>query len=239
MRSDLEGVLGDTKALTFDLFGTVLDLGGSLTPYIADFLKEHGCDKDAAEFWSQLRYRQRIEQYQDSLVDLGHSGYLETVEKAFSYVCRLNGLDPERSAIKKWMESWQMLSPFPECVDALNRLKTRFKLVALSNGNPWFLDHLVKNRIRYDFDAVLSVELAGSFKPHPGVYRRAARELDMEVGELIMVSANSFDVMGARTCGLRGAYVNRYSLPFEDTHERYMPDVTVTNFTELADVLVG
>ena len=235
----LKPELANTKALTFDLFGTVLDLGGSLTPYIADFLKEHGSEKDASEFWAQLRYRQRIEQYQDSLVELGHSGYLETVERAFSYVCRLNGLDPERSAIKKWMESWQMLSPFPEVVEALDRLKSRFKLVALSNGNPWFLDHLVKNRIKYDFDAVLSVELAGAFKPYPGVYRRAARELDMEVGELIMVSANSFDVMGARTCGLRGAYVNRYNLPFEDTYKRYLPDVTVDNFTELADVLLG
>lgn len=235
----LKPELANTKALTFDLFGTVLDLGGSLTSYIAEFLKEHGSDRDAGAFWAQLRYRQRIEQYQDSLVELGHSGYLETVEKAFSYVCRLNGLDPERPAIKKWMESWQMLSPFPEVVDALDRLKSRFKLVALSNGNPWFLDHLVKNRIKYDFDAVLSVELAGAFKPHPAVYRRAARELDMEVGELIMVSANSFDVMGARTCGLRGAYVNRYDLPFEDTHARYLPDVTVGNFTQLADVLLG
>ncbi|MDA0232159.1 MAG: haloacid dehalogenase type II [Chloroflexi bacterium] len=228
-----------TKALTFDLFGTVLDLGGSLTPYIADFLREQGSDRDAGEFWAQLRYRQRIEQYQDTLVELGHSGYLETVEKAFSYVCRLNGLDPTRSAIKEWMESWQMLSPFPEVTAGLDRLKTRFKLVALSNGNPWFLDHLVKNRIKYEFHAVLSVELAGAFKPHPGVYRRAARELDMEVGELIMVSANSFDVMGARTCGLRGAYVNRYSLPFEDTDDRYLPDVTVANFSELADVLLA
>ncbi len=239
MNQELENSFGNTKALVFDLFGTVLDLGGSLTPYIAVFLKEHGSDKDPADFWAQLRHRQRIEQYQDSLIDLGHSGYLEIAEKAFSYVCRLNGLDPERSAIKKWMESWQMLSPFPEVVEALDRLKTHFKLVALSNGNPWFLDHLVKNRIKYDFDAVLSVELAGAFKPHPGVYRRAARELDMEVGELIMVSANSFDVMGARTCGLRGAYVNRYGLPFEDTHDRYLPDVTVANFTELAEVLLA
>ena len=231
--------LQPTKALTFDLFGTVLDLGGNLTPYIADFLKVHGSDADPDQFWAHLRYRQRIEQYQDSLVELGHSGYLETVEKAFSYVTRLNGLDPTREAIKEWMESWKMLSPFPEVVDALGRLSSRFKLVALSNGNPWFLDHLVKNRIKYDFDGVLSVELAGAFKPYPGVYRRAARELDMEVGELIMVSANSFDVMGARTCGLRGAYVNRYSLPFEDTHPRYMPDVTVSNFTELADVLLS
>jgi len=233
----LKSELNEAKALTFDLFGTVLDLGGSLTPYIADFLKEQGSDADAAAFWQQLRYRQRIEQYQDALVELGHSGYLETVEKAFSYVTRLNGLHPTRDEIKKWMESWQMLSPFSEVAAALPRLQEKFKLVALSNGNPWFLDHLVKNRIKYEFDDVLSVELAGAFKPHPGVYRRAARELDLEPGELIMVSANSFDVMGARTCGLRGAYVNRYELPFEDTHPRYHPDVTVANFTELADVL--
>jgi len=234
----LKAELARTKALTFDLFGTVLDLGGSLTPYIAEFLTEQGHDKDPGEFWDQLRYRQRLEQYQDSLVDLGHSGYLETAERAFSYVCRLNGLDPERHAIKSWMESWQMLSAFPDVTAALDRLKSRFALVALSNGNRWFLDHLVKNRIKYDFDAVLSVDLVGAFKPHPGVYRRAARELDMEPHELIMVSSNSFDVMGARTCGRRGAYVNRYSLPFEDTDERYLPDVTVGNFTELADALL-
>lgn len=233
MKPELE----QTKALTFDLFGTVLDLGGSLTPHIATFLQEHGSDADPAEFWSQLRYRQRIEQYQDSLVELGHSGYLETVEKAFSYVCRLNGLDPTREAIKRWMESWQQLNAFPEVVAALDRLRSRFKLVALSNGNPWFLDHLVKNRIQYEFDDVLSVELVGIFKPSPAVYRRAARELDLEPNELLMVSANSFDVMGARMCGLRGAYINRYALPFEDTEERYLPDVTVADFTELATAL--
>ena len=60
----------------------------------------------------------------------------------------------------------------------------------------------------------------------------------MEPGELIMVSANSFDVMGARTCGLRGVYVNRYDLPFEDTYDIYKPDSTVLNFTELADTLL-
>lgn len=233
MKPELE----QTKALTFDLFGTVLDLGGSLTPYIATFLEEQGSDADAAAFWQQLRYRQRIEQYQDSLVELGHSGYLETVEKAFSYVSRLNGLNPTRDEIKSWMESWQQLNAFPEVVAGLDRLRARFKLVALSNGNPWFLDHLVKNRIQYEFDDVLSVELVGIFKPSPAVYRRAARELDLEPHELLMVSANSFDVMGARMCGLRGAYIDRYGLPFEDTEERYHPDVTVADFTALADAL--
>jgi 2-haloacid dehalogenase len=229
--------LEHTTTLTFDLFGTVLDLGGSLTPSIATFLRDHNSEADPAAFWQQLRYRQRIEQYQDSMVELGHSGYLETVEKAFSYTCRLNGLDPARDAIKQWMENWQLLNPFPEVVEALDRLRTRYKLVALSNGNPWFLKHLTKNRIHYDFDGVLSVELVGIFKPSPAVYRRAARELDAEPAELLMVSANSFDVMGARTCGLRGAYINRYNLPYEDTEPRYLPDITVTNFTQLADAL--
>ncbi len=224
------------KVLTFDLFGTVLDLGGSLTPPIGEFLKDQGSDQDAGEFWRQLRHRQRIEQYQDTIVQLGHSGYLETVRRAFSYVTRLNGLDPTDDEIDRWMEAWQQLSPFPDAVPALDRLRARYKLVALSNGNPWFLDHLVKNRIKFDFDDVISVEVAGAFKPHPGVYRRAAGIIGMEVGELLMVSSNSFDVMGARMCGLRGAFVNREKLPFEDTS--YLPDVTVSDFSVLADVLL-
>ena len=224
------------RALTFDLFGTVLDLGGSLTPPIAEFLRRQGSSAGAAQFWSQLRYRQRIEQYQDTIVALGHGGYLETARRAFVYVCRLNKLEPSDDAIDEWMESWKQLSPFPDATPGLERLKSRYKLVALSNGNPWFLDHLVKERIKFPFDNVISVEVAGAFKPHPGVYRRAAGILEMEVNELLMVSSNSFDVMGARTCGFRGAYVNRYDLPFEDTP--YLPDFTVKDFSELADALV-
>jgi 2-haloacid dehalogenase len=152
------------------------------------------------------------------------------------YVCRLNKLEPSNDAVDEWMESWKQLSAFPDAAPGLERLKARYKLVALSNGNPWFLDHLVKERIKFSFDDVISVEVAGAFKPHPGVYRRAAGILQMEVNELLMVSSNSFDVMGARTCGLRGAYVNRYDLPFEDTP--YLPDITVRDFSELADALL-
>jgi 2-haloacid dehalogenase len=81
------------------------------------------------------------------------------------------------------------------------------------------------------------VQTVGAFKPHPGVYRRAATILGLEVGQCLMVSANSFDVMGARACGYRGVYVNRYQLPYEDTP--YQADVTVKNFTELAEALLS
>ena len=62
------------RALTFDLFGTVLDLDGSLVPPLARYFEERGLDLDAAGFWAQWRARQRIEQYQDSLMLLGHGG---------------------------------------------------------------------------------------------------------------------------------------------------------------------
>ncbi len=232
MKPELE----NCKALTFDLFGTVLDLGGSLTPYISEFLKTQGSDVDPGEFWAQWRYRQRIEQYQDNIVDLGHSGYLEVARRALTYVLQLNGVKVRPDEVQDFMAAWQNLSPFPEVVAGLERLQSRYRLVALSNGEPIFLAHLAKNRIKWDFDAVISVQVVGAFKPHPGVYRRAAHILGIEIGECLMVSANSFDVMGARACGMRGAFVNRYGLPYEDSP--HVPDVTVTNFTELADALL-
>ena len=230
------GKLASVKTLTFDLFGTVLDLAGSLTPFIGKYLEGKGSTVSPGRFWEQWRYRQRIEQYQDNIMMLGHSGYLETARRAFVYTLALNRIQATKEEVKKFMAAWQDLSPFPEVVPALQKLKTRFKLVALSNGEPQFLDHLVKNRIGWNFDGVISVQVAGAFKPHPGVYLRAASLLGLEPGECLMVSANSFDVMGARACGFRGAYVNRYQLPFEDTP--FEPDLVVRDFRELATGLM-
>lgn len=223
------------KALTFDLFGTVLDLGGSLRPYIVKFVNAKGAKIDAGAFWQQWRARQRLEQFQDTIMALGHSGYLETVRRAFAYTLWINRIEATDLEMRTFLECWRELSPFPEVGQALRRLKSTYRLVALSNGDPWFLDHLVKNRIHFDFDAVISCHVAGAFKPHPGVYRRAATMLELEVGQCMMVSANSFDVVGARACGMRGAWVNRYALPYEDTP--YRADVTVSDFTELADAI--
>jgi 2-haloacid dehalogenase len=225
------------QALTFDLFGTVLDLGGSLTPYIDAFLKEKKSTASAKDVWHEWRYRQRLEQFQDNIVAMGHSGYTPVARRAAVFVLKQFGVDASPAEVDRLMEAWQHLKPFPEVVAALARLKKRFRLVALSNGERSFLAHLVKNQIQWDFDDVISVEEVGAFKPHPGVYRRGAFKLGLEIGQCMMVSANSFDVMGARMCGMRGAYVNRYNLPYEDTP--FVADVTVKNFTELADKLLA
>jgi 2-haloacid dehalogenase len=226
----------EIRALTFDLFGTVLDLAGSLTPAIGRFLRTKGAAASPERFWDQWRARQRLEQYQDTILMLGHSGYLETSRRALVYTLALHEIEASPADVRDLMRAWQDLSPFPDVRPALERLAARYGLVALSNGDPQHLDHLVRNRLAWTFDAVISVHVVGAFKPHPGVYRRAATILGLEPAQCLMVSANSFDVMGARACGYRGAYVDRYRLPYEDTP--YRPDVTVDDFTALADALL-
>lgn len=225
------------QALTFDLFGTILDLGGSLTPPLASFLQAKGAAIATDTFWAQWRDRQRIEQYQDTLLMLGHSGYLETARRAFVYTLHRNQVDATAAEVATLMAHWQHLSPFPDVGPALARLQKRYQLVVLSNGEPDFLQHLVANRVQWPFDDIFSVNRVGAFKPHPAVYRGAALQLGLPVEQCLMVSANAFDAVGARACGYRAIYVNRYGLPVED--HPYQPDAIVKDFAELADVLLG
>lgn len=230
--NDIESV----KALTFDLFGTILDLRGSVEPTVVEFLREHDGEGLLDDFMDRWRYRQRIEQYQDTLLMMGYSGYLETDRRALVYTLRRLRLPSDDETVKRLMQPWQFLSPFPDVLPALARMKDRFELVVLSNGEPDYLDHLVQNRLQWNFDNVVSVETVGAFKPHPGVYRKAAQMLGLLLSECLMVSSNSFDVMGARTCGMCAAYVNRYRLPYEDTP--FQPDLEIRDFTEMADALL-
>ena len=228
---------GAITTLTFDIFGTVLDLTGSLEGPTGRFLKELGSDMSGAAFYAQWRARQRIEQFQDSLMGLGHSGYLEACRRALVYTLRMNGIEFNSEQADELMKAWQCLNPHPDALAGFHRLKSKFRLVALSNGEPDFLAHLVRNRLRFEFDEIISVDEAGVFKPHPAVYRTAARILGSEPSEIMMVAAHSFDIMGAVACGYSGAFVNRYRLPYEDT-TRYVPALEVNDFIELADALL-
>ncbi len=227
--------LNNVKALTFDAFGTLLDLKGSLVPFIAEFLQKKQARVTPEKVWDDWRARQRVEQFQDTIMMVGHSGYLETSRRACVYTLALHGISASPEDVKALMGAWQYLSPFLEVVPALQRLKEKYRLVVLSNGEADYLAHLVNNRIKFPFEKVISVETVGAFKPHPAVYRHAALMLGLEVGECMMISANSFDVVGARACGLQAAFVNRNKLPYDVTP--YRPQIMVSNFTELADVL--
>ena len=224
------------KFLTFDIFGTVMDLTGSLAVPAGEFLSANGSDMAGEAFYADWRERQRIEQYQDNLLMLGHSGYLETCRRAFVYYLKKHNVHYTASAVREFMKVYMNLQPYPDAIDGLRSLGARYKLVALSNGEQWYLEKLLKNNVPVEFDAIISVDQVGAFKPSPGIYRKAVQRLRCEPGEVMMVAAHSFDILGAQACGFRAAYVNRYNMPTEDSE--YQPEIIVDDFVQLAERLL-
>ena len=233
----VDGRLARVKYLAFDIFGTVIDLKGSLASPAADFLAAHGSEMPGEAFYAEWRDRQRIEQYQDNLLMLGHSGYLETCRRAFVYCLKKHGVGYTDEAVKEFMKVYKGLRPFGDAVQGLRKLEGRYGLVALSNGEQWYLEELLGNNVPVGFDAIISVDQVGAFKPSPGIYRKAVQRLGCEPSEIMMVAAHSFDILGAQACGFRAAYVNRYGLPTEVSD--YQPEIVVGDFVELAAALLG
>ncbi len=224
--------LARVRYLTFDIFGTVMDLTGSLAGPAGEFLAAHGSDMSGQAFYADWRARQRIEQYQDNQLMLGHSGYLETCRRAFVYCLKLHGVAYTDDAVQEFMNVYTRLQPYDDAITGLRSLGQRYQLVALSNGEQWYLEELLANNVPIEFDAIISVDQVGAFKPSPGIYRKAIQRLGCEPGEIMMVAAHSFDLLGAQASGFKAAYVNRYNLPTEES--AYQPEIIVKDFVELA-----
>jgi FMN phosphatase YigB (HAD superfamily) len=122
----------NVKALTFDLFGTILDLAGSLTPFIGKFLQTKGSAVEPGRFWEQWRYRQRIEQYQDNIMMLGHCGYLEAARRSFVYTLSLNGIKASPEEVKGLCLPGRTISLRRPA--GASKAKSKYQLVVLSNG---------------------------------------------------------------------------------------------------------
>ena len=190
-----EGFLARVNHLTFDIFGTVLDLGGSLAGPTGEFLSAHGSPMTGEAFYAEWRERQRIEQYQDNLLMLGHSGYLETCRRAFVYCLKKHSVSYSTEAVQEFMKVYKDLQPYEDAVEGLQSLAGRYKLVALSNGEQWYLEELLGNNVPVRFDSIISVDQVGAFKPSPGIYRKAVQRLGCEPGEIMMVAAHAFDIL--------------------------------------------
>ena len=229
--------LADVHTLTFDMFGTVLDLSGTIVPALRDHFQSTGQEIEPEEFWDTWRTRQRLEQHQDTILMLGHAGYLDSVGRALRHTMRRYEISPDGDAVEFLKGAFERLRPFEDAQRGLLRLGERYRLVALSNGDEHLLEHLASHNVEAEFDRHLSVDRVGRFKPHPSVYRMAAAELGCEPGGIMMVASHAFDILGARACGYRGAYVNRYGLPYEESG--LLPDIEVGDFGELADLLLG
>lgn len=227
--------LARVDTLTFDIFGTVLDLTGGIVPVLGEFVERKGLSADPAEMWRFWRARQRLEQHQDTILMLGHSGYLEVARRALAFTFRAHDIAFDVTETHQLIGVFERLQPFEDARLGLERLAKRYDLVALSNGNQRLLDKLCDENIGVPFKAKISVERFGRFKPHPSIYRGAATLLGKEPGQIMMVAAHSFDIHGARACGYRGAFVNHYRLPYEDT--TLVPDWIGPDFTTLCDSL--
>jgi 2-haloacid dehalogenase len=135
-------------------------------------------------------------------LDALHRGILDTLLPRFG-LDRLS--EPERERLNL---VWHRLDPWPDAIAGLTRLKARFPIATLSNGNVSLLVDMARHA-RLPWDCVLSAELFRKYKPDPAVYRGAADLLGVAPGELLMVAAHPSDLAAAKGAGLKTAYVDR------------------------------
>ncbi|MDA1099029.1 MAG: haloacid dehalogenase type II [Proteobacteria bacterium] len=224
----------ETKALVFDQYGTVVDMQGGLTAAVTDFLRDKGWDGAPHRFVTWWRRTHFENSMIDSLSQGAHTPYREIGRRAVSYVMDRCGF-PYSADEAAWLVSEiERLQPFPEVIEALGRLAGHYKLAILSNGDADMLE-AARPHIGFPFDHVISVQAAGYFKPHHGTYTKAGEIIGLAPENMLFVANHAFDCIGAKSCGIRTAFIDRRQRPFG--HTPHQPDLVVADFKELADVL--
>lgn len=197
------------KAILFDVFGTCVDWRSSVMQELDKLNHSKGLNIDCAAFadaWRGL-YQPTMEQVRNgsrpwTILDVLHRESLDALVNQFG----LDGMtDAELDHLNK---VWHRLDPWPDVVRGLTRLKQHFVIAPLSNGNVALLVNMAK-RAGLPWDLVLGAEVARCYKPQSEAYLAAARLLDVEPGQCIMVAAHNDDLVAARDCGMHTAFVCR------------------------------
>jgi 2-haloacid dehalogenase len=197
------------KALVFDVFGTVVDWRTSVAREVEDLARRKGLRVDGAAFADAWRAgyaptmdRVRKGELPWTKLDRLHRMILEGIVAGFG----LGGLsEGERDSLNR---AWHRLQPWPDAVPGLTRLRRKFIIAPLSNGNIALMTDMAKYS-GLPWDVILGAELARHYKPDPEVYQSAARFLDLEPREILMVAAHLNDLRAAKSQGLRTAFVAR------------------------------
>ena len=204
-----ERKLADLKALVFDTFGTVVDWRSSVTAEGMAWGKAKGLKIDWAQFADRWRlgYRPAMDKVRKGeipwtrLDDL-HRMILEDLLKEYN----IQGLSEEEKV--SWTYVWRRLKPWPDSVEGLTRLKKKFIIAPLSNGNIALMSNLAKFG-GLPWDAILGSELVRHYKPDREVYVSAPYYLDLKPEEVMMVAAHVTDLKAASSCGLRTGFIYR------------------------------
>lgn len=193
------------KVLAFDVFGTVVDWHGSIAREVQAL--RPGVDGGAFALAWRAGYRPAMQRVMSgelgwTLIDDLHRMILDSILPQFE----LDDLgEAQRQHLNK---AWHRLDPWPDTVAGLTRLKSRFTITTLSNGNIGLLTNMAK-RAGLPWDCVLSAEVFRAYKPSPETYLGVARVFDVAPDEVMLVAAHQDDLAAARSCGLQTAYIER------------------------------
>ena len=225
----------EIKALAFDQYGTIVDMQQGLTAAVAPFLKQKGWRGEPNSFVTWWRRAHFENSMIDALCDRGHTPYRQIGHRAVSYVMDRCGIAYTQGEVRSLVAEIEKLKPFPDVLAALERLRSNgYKLAILSNGDRDMLN-AAGPHIGFRFDHVISVEEAGYFKPHWKTYAKAAEIIGADRSSILFIANHAFDCIGAKSYGMRTAFIDRRQRPFGQTP--HPPDLIVADFAELAETL--
>jgi 2-haloacid dehalogenase len=197
------------KALLFDTFGTVVDWRGSIIEEGKAWEKTKGITVDWARFADRWRagYGPSMDKVRRGEIpwtnlDHLHRALLADLLKEF----RIDGLSEEEK--DHWNHVWHRLKPWPDSVAGLTRLKKKYTIAPLSNGNVILLADMAKH-VGIPWDLILSAELAKHYKPDREAYLTAVSLLELQPEAVMMCAAHSGDLNAARSFGLRTGFIHR------------------------------
>ncbi len=222
-------VFEGVKACVFDAYGTLFDFNSA----VGKFREAIGGKSDqVSALWrtKQLEYT-----WLRSLMRR-HEDFWHVTGDALDYALDAFGI-ADRKLRDSLIGAYLSLAPYPDVAETLRILKTGgLRLVILSNGSPAMLEAAVKSSKLSDLiEAAISVEQVGVYKPDPRVYRLAEDDLGLQGREIVFLSANAWDAVGAANAGLRVVWINR----FGQRRERLpaQPDAEIASLTELPALL--
>jgi 2-haloacid dehalogenase len=232
--SAIEAIRTECHTLMFDLYGTLVDMQRGLTEAVTPYLRNKGWTgrPDAlVTWWRRTHFENSMI---DALLHREHTPYREIGRRALSYTLERAQIDYTDDELRELVARIETLQPFPDVVAALKKLKPRYQLTILSNGDADMLE-AARPHLGVEFDRIISVAEAGSFKPHVATYRTAAEVLGTPPDAILFVANHAFDCVGAKAYGMRACFVDRRKRPFGDWP--YQPDLVVPDFSQLARVL--
>jgi 2-haloacid dehalogenase len=230
-----EAIRTNVKVCMFDQYGTVVDMQGGLTAVATPFLEDKGWKGNPNSFVTWWRRTHFENSMIDALLHREHTPYREIGHRSVAHVMERAGIRFTMDEVRYLVGEIEKLKPFPEVPEALARLRAKYRLVVLSNGDPDMLE-TARQYHQVPFDRVISVAEANSFKPHVATYGKAAELLGLKPDQILFVANHAFDCVGAKSAGMRTAFVDRRGRPFGVTP--HQPDIMVPSMKDLADAIV-